>query len=308
MEPLSVAGLTMGLITLAQSTMHLARKVSPFNELWFLVHRDHSSCDERFQLTVDILLDDAQVDIVFIHGLEGSRRDGEVKFSHRDISQRLSANILTYSYDTTLRSSEFLLGRTLLHEGIQLIRRLVHLRTNKLIKKRPIIFVAHSLGGILLKNSLVLSEMSSSKDEKEICRSTMGIVFLNTPQEKVPDSFAASIWDIAQRNLHPENFQDAKWQKRDFYISATSLAYYTNRFEPIARDLILPPIYLNINTSDIGHIGFGNSQKVFFDALWSIIEQSSSPEYRPGHVSSQFDARVAGKIMNYVKLFQTLRH
>ena len=49
------------------------------------------------------------------------------------------------------------------------------------IGKRPIIFFAHSIGGLLLKNLLVIFDLN--RDYQAISRNTIGIIFYGTPHK-----------------------------------------------------------------------------------------------------------------------------
>ncbi|RSM04737.1 hypothetical protein CDV31_009904 [Fusarium ambrosium] len=162
---------------------------------------------------------------------------------------------MAYNYDTTLRSSEFLMRRTLFYETKQLLNRLVDQRADSPSNKRPIIFVAHSLGGILLKNALVFSTTSEKENEQDIFKSTTGIVFLGTPHESSPNNLAEAIWKIVQPNLSPEQVHKSTWRHDEFYSRARALAYDTGCFESIVGGLPVRPIYISPSTTS--HDGRG---------------------------------------------------
>lgn len=70
------------------------------------------------------------------------------------------------------------------HHAQTLIANLALERKSEEVEEHPIIFVAHSLGGILVKRALELSNDLQSKnadDNRSIFVSTYGIVFLGTP-------------------------------------------------------------------------------------------------------------------------------
>ncbi|KAF2969297.1 hypothetical protein GQX73_g4287 [Xylaria multiplex] len=105
-----------------------------------------------------------------------------------------STRILTYGYDTVVtqgyaaanKSNLFAHARNLLY-GLE--------RTKP--SGRPVIFVVHSLGGIVLKETLRRSEESKDDSIKDIVRSTKGIIFLGTPHRGSPD--LASLADAVRR-------------------------------------------------------------------------------------------------------------
>ncbi|KAK0620578.1 hypothetical protein B0T14DRAFT_457672 [Immersiella caudata] len=173
------------------------------------------------------------VDIVFVHGLQGHPErtwrhdDGEssqdlpassssAPFSKRrrmdgnpsrdtnltraifwpkDLLPRYcpAARILTFGYDSVItrgylsvdRGSIFSHSRDLLHE-------LLRHRVNG----RCIIFVAHSLGGIIVKEVLRRSD-SRIAEHRDILTSTTGVVFMGTPHRGSPG--LASIGDAVRK-------------------------------------------------------------------------------------------------------------
>ena len=89
--------------------------------------------------------------------------------------------VLTWGYDVdiahvfskTSKASIFQHAETLLSD-------LVTLRYSMSDKSRPIIFIAHSLGGIVVKDALSLSRIESTH-LNEILPATKGVIFLGTP-------------------------------------------------------------------------------------------------------------------------------
>ncbi|TGO16296.1 hypothetical protein BPAE_0505g00010 [Botrytis paeoniae] len=100
--------------------------------------------------------DDAAVDIIFIHGLTGNREKtwtGKYGiFWPKDLLSKdiPDARIWSWGYDAN-------------------------------IPDRPIIFVVHSLGGIVCENALVLATINAEQHIKQIATCTRGIIFLGTP-------------------------------------------------------------------------------------------------------------------------------
>jgi hypothetical protein len=94
-----------------------------------------------------------------------------------------SARILTYGYDTHVRHrlQTPINQSTILGLGQDLLHSLEPLRRG--CTSRPIIFVAHSLGGILVKEALRRSEghRAYQKDFYSIFDSTVAIIFFGTP-------------------------------------------------------------------------------------------------------------------------------
>jgi hypothetical protein len=162
------------------------------------------------------------VDIIFVHGLTGnsygtwleerSETYWPVGLLREDVQ---NARIMTYGYDADvikLRgqvSDNNLRGySTSLLEDLSATRsrdksvRLSFVQ-NALCslcyqEKRKIIFIVHSLGGLLLKKALCISEGSSHEHLKELDRCTIGIIFLGTPHR---GSDIASLPDMALKAL-----------------------------------------------------------------------------------------------------------
>jgi hypothetical protein len=133
--------------------------------------------------------DNADVDIVAVTGLGGHAlgsfrsADGASvwlrDFAPDDVPQ---ARIVTYGYDTGVVASDSnqgisQLARTLL-DGLAIFRQ----RTQT--QQRPILFVCHSLGGVVLKEALVISSKAIEAKHKkllEITTVTYGLVFMGVP-------------------------------------------------------------------------------------------------------------------------------
>jgi hypothetical protein len=102
-------------------------------------------------------------------------------FPHEELRTR----ILCYNYDATaLRSPGSGHADRLLSYATNLIAELCAERQLTKSSKRPIIFICHDFGGLLLKRALVYSSTKSAKSIEHlhsIFDSTYGIVFLGTP-------------------------------------------------------------------------------------------------------------------------------
>lgn len=94
------------------------------------------------------------------------------------------ARIMTFGYDSEAQTSRSLTHRTLYSNADNLTSDLCSLRQNTKTVDRPIIFLAHSLGGLVIKSALVrasIASPNSRKDSGTIKDSTNGIVFFATP-------------------------------------------------------------------------------------------------------------------------------
>ncbi|KAN0098199.1 hypothetical protein V8E51_013862 [Hyaloscypha variabilis] len=137
------------------------------------------------------------VDIVAIHGLggdwEGTWTDDTTgKMWLKDfVPQAMpSARVLSFGYD-----SEYALSNTVADiddAARSLIDRLDGERQEDRAKQRPIIFVAHSLGGIVVKRGLILAN-ERSDHWKDIRDSAAGIIFFAVPHRGADIAYWANI-------------------------------------------------------------------------------------------------------------------
>ncbi len=134
------------------------------------------------------------VDIVFVHGLNGDPQTTWTAEKSKifwpaqllpKIVEEEKARILTYGYETDISSfADSQSKRSLANYAEHLIGQLVANRRLQNANERPLVFVAHSLGGLLVKDALAYSaEFSGARSEhlQSIFISTYGILFLGTP-------------------------------------------------------------------------------------------------------------------------------
>lgn len=104
------------------------------------------------------------------------------------------ARIITWGYDVeigqiTTASSQL----SLLHHSQNLLSDLAMLRSSEAQMQKPLVFIAHSLGGIVVKDALSLPG-NEKKLSNKVLPATVGVVFLGTPHH---GSDAASLGKIA---------------------------------------------------------------------------------------------------------------
>jgi pimeloyl-ACP methyl ester carboxylesterase len=131
---------------------------------------------------------DASVDICFVHGLTGNREDTWTANGERTswpealLPSRLQkARILTYGYDAYVLRKTVASSNRLIDHSTNLLNDLAAERASNDALSRPIIFVAHSLGGLVCKHALLLSRNKAEAHLKSISIHTKGIMFLGTP-------------------------------------------------------------------------------------------------------------------------------
>ncbi|KAI5462346.1 hypothetical protein BGZ63DRAFT_383588 [Mariannaea sp. PMI_226] len=148
----------------------------------------------RYEITAVYTHPQARADIILVHGLNGSPDKTWTKngvFWPRDLLpaslKDVHANILVYGYNADVYSkrNDQSASDNFIHQHAQtLITNLTLYRRSVGTFKNPIIWVAHSLGGILVKRALLYSNdvRAAHHDEyRSIYVSTFGLIFLGTP-------------------------------------------------------------------------------------------------------------------------------
>ncbi|KAI8964167.1 hypothetical protein F5Y11DRAFT_316813 [Daldinia sp. FL1419] len=149
----------------------------------------------RYETTAVYTHPDAKVDIVLVHGLNGdphktwtAKNDVFWPTDLLPTSLRdARANILVYGYNADVYSKKHGSNPSdnfIYMHAQTLVTSLTHYRKDEQTSHNPIIWVCHSLGGILVKRALLYSNdlrSSQHEDYRSIYVSTYGIIFLGTP-------------------------------------------------------------------------------------------------------------------------------
>ena len=135
-----------------------------------------------------------EVDVVFVHGLNGDPHNTWTSENTKifwpahilpPILEDEKVRVLVYGYDADVTSFTDGASRDKIHNHAEHL--VAELSANRRIRKaleRPIIWVAHSLGGLVVKRALIYSaEIRGMKIEhlRSVFVSTYGILFLGTP-------------------------------------------------------------------------------------------------------------------------------
>lgn len=143
---------------------------------------------------------DPTVDIIAIHGLNGHREKTWTAYNDilwlRDLlpSALPQARVLTYGYDANTHSQERVSTLTMRQHAEGLAHDITRIR--KQDNRRPIIFVAYDLGGIILKAMLGMCHIESLRSDKQIrdiLVSTHAVLFFGTPHSGVESNIIESI-------------------------------------------------------------------------------------------------------------------
>ncbi|EAQ83704.1 hypothetical protein CHGG_10108 [Chaetomium globosum CBS 148.51] len=94
-----------------------------------------------------------------------------------------NVRILTYGYDSKVTKG---LNSTNQNNLFAHAKDLLYALQREKPARRSVIFVAHSLGGLLVKEALRRSESSEEAEFKDIVKSTKGVIFLGTPHRGSP--------------------------------------------------------------------------------------------------------------------------
>ncbi|KAA6414807.1 MAG: hypothetical protein FRX48_01557 [Lasallia pustulata] len=187
-------------------------------------------------LKVLVSPEDPDVDIIAVHGLNPTNTEFhaeatwtvEDKLWLRDFlpPQLPSARVLLFGYNANVAFETSKAG--VREQAINLLNRIASKREEA--EERPIVFVAHSLGGIVVKRALVEAKLDDSY--KSIREATYGIAFFGTPHQggnflKLGD-IAASIIRGVLRNPS-STFMEAL--KKDSLFSDTLVGDFRHQLE-----------------------------------------------------------------------------
>ncbi|KAJ4245979.1 hypothetical protein NW762_013723 [Fusarium torreyae] len=131
---------------------------------------------------------DATVDICFVHGLSGNRDKswgGEGlpgPWPAAFLPSRIpKARLLTYGYDAYMVRRTVASSNRLIDHANNLLHDLAAERSSADAATRPLIFVAHSFGGIVCKVAMIKSRNNPEPHLRNIFDCTKGIAFMGTP-------------------------------------------------------------------------------------------------------------------------------
>ena len=138
----------------------------------------------------------ADVDIVFVHGLNGhpyhtwTSENNKIFWPAQLLPPLIAeakARVLVYGYDASVVAFTGGVSRDKIHNHAETLIALLNAdRGRKNATERPIIFVAHSLGGLVVKRALIHSwgiRGNNIERLRSIFVSTYGLLFLGTPHK-----------------------------------------------------------------------------------------------------------------------------
>ncbi|KAI0976495.1 hypothetical protein F4678DRAFT_417364 [Xylaria arbuscula] len=253
---------------------------------------DLNESDDEASVTPEVA-----IDLVFVHGLHEPGMKAWVDQTSgvlwmRDLfpHDKYRARLLLYEYDADILMAP---GgpdiNGMFNEAVSLVNHLIASRELHQAEQRPIIFICHEFGGLLVKRALAYSH--SRKDFRvehirSIYRSTVAIMFMATPHQ----GFRKDAILHASRSRHPElsNFMlsllegsEALQEVTDHFVPIMKHFFVYNFWEQLRTTVGRHRIYIvdrnsaspSWNEVDQCGIGATHSQMVKFS-------NSTSPGYK----------------------------
>ncbi|KAK2603805.1 hypothetical protein QQS21_004007 [Conoideocrella luteorostrata] len=143
--------------------------------------------------------ENANIDIVAVHGLGGQGFRSWITWDSKGAKSKPwlqellgadvpNARIMTYGYISDGVSYRYIVRNIVYGRALDLAKVLVAHRQRDKTNCRPIIFIAHSLGGWIVKRALIISSEAADPQLKDIELSTSGVAFFGTPSPGRPSS------------------------------------------------------------------------------------------------------------------------
>ena len=189
------------------------------------------------------------IDVVAVHGLQG---DAYRTWEHDNGSLWLrdflpadipNARIMTFGYDSAVAFSKSV--AKIEDKALELLNHLSAKRSPAApgSPPKPIVFICHSLGGIVVKKALVLAQdCNSNLDYKDISENTKAIAFLGVPHEGSDSAkwagFAANLLKSASIGISTNTAIVSDLEK-----GSSTLARISKQFVAKTPDMILFTFY-----------------------------------------------------------------
>jgi hypothetical protein len=204
---------------------------------------------------------DYHVDIVAVHGLGGhafntwTHRNNTMWLRDSALDELPKARIYTFGYNSAVAFSRN--TSSIRDYAAALLEALAAKRRAPEHRTRPIIFVCHSLGGIVVKQAIIKANNDSAafSDMRDISQSVQGIVFLGTPHRGSSSADYSRILSLA--------------------VNAVGRSAQVTRFTGSTRTDLLQA--LRTNSRDLLSIGEDFSRLADGFAIASFIETNRMP-------------------------------
>ena len=219
------------------------------------------------------------VDIVFVHGLNGNPYKTWTSEKTKTfwpsallppVIEDTKARILVYGYDADVTSFTDGASKDKIHNHAESL--VANLRANRNIRRaneRPIIFVAHSLGGLVVKRALIYSagiRGNNTEHLRSIFVSTYAILFLGTPHQGADVAEWGSRLEWICGAVLPSNVVDSQPQLID------ALKRNNETLQVIDREFVQM-----MNRFHIYFFHEGKPTKLGMKKVFIVDEMSASP-------------------------------
>jgi hypothetical protein len=197
--------------------------------------------------------EDHQIDVITIPGLGGhafgsfKERGGKHMWLRDSLGVDLQSNgercgigrVMIYGYESGLERSDSF-------QSLEDLANALRLKLNSLDMEKPIIFIAHSLGGLIVKEMIILLSRSDSMNDRGLQKLVKGLAFLGVPnggmdiQSLIPmvtGSPNRSLVDSLNQMYSPlltrqhEDFRRVSGREADTIITC----FYETRLSPTAQ-------------------------------------------------------------------------
>ncbi|ATZ56925.1 hypothetical protein BCIN_14g01320 [Botrytis cinerea B05.10] len=131
-----------------------------------------------------------------------------------------NARIFTWGYDSVV--AKFFRGPTNQNNIFAHAKDLLYSLSNKRLgcKGRPLVFIAHSMGGIIVKDVIRRAAIEPDKSLNDINLSTIAVFFLGTPHH---GSQMGELGEVVRRNVSAVGFSTNDQSIRNFQINSSDL-------------------------------------------------------------------------------------
>ncbi|KAF4966549.1 hypothetical protein FSARC_5791 [Fusarium sarcochroum] len=240
------------------------------------------------------------VDLVFVHGLGGNlkttwKQEGTTEpwFTKPEFLGRLKDSIRVLSFGYNAQRFGDVANTRIIHHANDLLRNLVLKRLDH--PDRPLIFIAHSLGGLVVKRAILLC--ATNDDWKAIKQATKSIIFMGTPHmgsEKAEDLV------VVQKLASLIKFQTAiatnlTKELRTFStaVQDINMEFTIDRLPNGTKEIIVPQWSavlqgvenIDLNCTHSGLPKFASPSHPRFELFWGEIQRlvrlAKSPQIKP---------------------------
>ncbi|GKZ25080.1 hypothetical protein AbraIFM66951_005287 [Aspergillus brasiliensis] len=273
---------------------------------------------------------EAKVDIVFVHGLQTDRKSWTTEddiFWPGTVLPKLvnNARILAYESEDITVNTIWNTEDLMTDVSEDLCDELVGVRNGD-VAKRPIIFIAHCLGGLVCEHALVRA--ANSEEKKQVADCTLGLMLLGTPyytpanlseaskyfrlaQQEVPDDLPAKSQYLLEFGQEFEQFRQTAPLKLKIFFEGAPTKVNDEEFKVVEPAVVALPDTQK-QTVRIGYNHHGMSCfkdendkefKKVFNALKSWLGSLPEPEEK-GTVNNISNASFAGSTNSGLQLGQ----